>query len=63
MCKKIIFLLCVIAFVSCHEEAEIEKEIAEVPVEFEVVRFDRQFAEAKPGDIPELKQQYPFLFP
>lgn len=63
MCKKIIFLFCIIAFVSCNEEAEIEKEIAEVPVEFEVVRFDKQFAEAKPEDIPGLKQEYPFLFP
>lgn len=63
MYKKIIFLFCFIAFVSCNEEAEIEKEIAEVPVDFEVVRFDREFAEAKPEDIPELKQEYPFLFP
>jgi len=63
MYKKIIFLFCIIAFVSCNEEAEIEKEIAEVPVGFEVVRFDRQFAEAKPEEIPELKQKYPFLFP
>lgn len=63
MCKKLIFLFCIIAFVSCNEEAEIEKEIAKVPVEFEVVRFDKQFAEAKPKDIPGLKQEYPFLFP
>jgi len=63
MYKKIIFLLCTIAFISCNEEAETEKEIAEVPIDFETVRFDREFAEATPQKLMDLKQQYPFLFP
>ncbi|MBZ9629311.1 gliding motility lipoprotein GldB [Salegentibacter sp. LM13S] len=63
MYKKIIFLLCSIVFVSCNEDAKIEKEIAEVPVDFEVVRFDRKFAEATPNNLNELKKQYPKLFP
>ncbi|PRX45289.1 gliding motility lipoprotein GldB [Salegentibacter salegens] len=63
MYKKIIFLLCTIAFASCNEDAKIEKEIAAVPVDFEVVRFDREFAEAMPQKLMDLKQEYPFLFP
>jgi gliding motility-associated lipoprotein GldB len=63
MYKKIIFLLCAIAFVSCNEEAKIEKEIAKVPVDFQVVRFDREFAEATPNNLLQLKEQYPSLFP
>lgn len=63
MYKKIIFLFCAITFVSCNEEAEIEKEIAKVSVDFELVRFDRKFAKATPNDLNLLKEQYPKLFP
>ncbi len=63
MYKKIIFLLCTIAFASCNEDAKIKKEIAAVPVDFEVVRFDREFAEATRQKLMDLKQEYPFLFP
>ncbi|WP_289022798.1 gliding motility lipoprotein GldB [uncultured Salegentibacter sp.] len=63
MIRKIIFLCCMFAFVSCNEESRIEKEIAKVPVDFEVVRFDKKFAEADPEKLMDLKQEYPFLFP
>jgi gliding motility-associated lipoprotein GldB len=63
MYKKIIFLLCAIALVSCNEQAEIEKEIAKVPIDFELVRFDREFARATPATLNQLKGQYPMLFP
>lgn len=63
MYRKIIFLLYTLAFVSCNDKTEIKNEIAEVTVDFEVVRFDREFAKATPQKLVELKQEYPFLFP
>jgi hypothetical protein len=34
-----------------------------VPVDFEVVRFDQKFANVTAETLPELKAEYPFLFP
>ncbi len=48
---------------SCNENDKIEEEISKINVDFKVSRFDLQFAEAKPGDLAELKRRYPYLFP
>lgn len=64
MVKKSLFytlLLCLL--ISCRQESKIEKEIAELPISFEVNRFDREFAQAKPEDLTELQEKYPLLFP
>src|SRR5690606_10978666 len=63
MNKKIIFLFLVLTIISCGQQSKIEKEIAQVPVDFEVVRFDQKFAEVTVETLPELKSEYPFLFP
>jgi len=63
MYKKIFFLLAVCTLLSCNDEAKIEKEIAAIPVDFQVVRFDEKFAETTPKNLPQLKQEYPFMFP
>jgi gliding motility-associated lipoprotein GldB len=63
MYKKIFFLLAVCTLLSCNDEAKIEKEIAVIPVDFQVVRFDEKFAKATPKNLPQLKQEYPFMFP
>ena len=38
-------------------------EIESLPVQIKVDRFDRKFHEASPEQIPNLKEEYPFLFP
>lgn len=48
---------------SCKEEDKTEAIIAEIPVELEIVRFDRLFAEANATDLPKLKTDFPYLFP
>lgn len=48
---------------ACEKENELEKEIQKMDVEVEVVRFDQKIASAKPKDLPELKKDFPFLFP
>jgi gliding motility-associated lipoprotein GldB len=63
--KKYIFLMAsLLLFFSCKEENETEEKVAEVQVEkVTIERFDKLFFESKPGDLPKLKQQFPFLFP
>lgn len=56
-----VFIL--LALFSCNEDARLEEEIAEIPIEFQVDRFDMEFAKASPEDLPRLKAEYPFLFP
>ncbi|MBW2962646.1 gliding motility lipoprotein GldB [Mesonia aestuariivivens] len=65
MLKNIIYLLLIINFItSCKNDSEkIEEEIAKIPVNVAVDRFDKVFAEATPEDIPKLKREYPLLFP
>ncbi len=57
---KFIFIFCFL--VSCKRESEIEKEVAKIPVEINIQRFDREFAAMTKDDLPNLKTKYPFLF-
>ncbi|MUP46710.1 gliding motility lipoprotein GldB [Gramella sp. BOM4] len=63
MLKRFFFLLVVFLMIGCNETSETEEKIEQVNVEFEVVRFDRLFAEATEENLSELQAQYPFLFP
>jgi gliding motility-associated lipoprotein GldB len=47
----------------CNSPSETESAIAAVPVDFEIVRFDKAFAKATPDDLPNLKQRFPDFFP
>ena len=49
--------------ISCKKEDKRAAEIAKIPVVLELARFDREFATAGVEDIPNLKTQYPYLFP
>lgn len=55
-------LLLGLVLLSCDEESKVEKEIAEIDVNFDVERFDKAFAEAEPKDLPKIKGAYPFFF-
>lgn len=59
------FLLGMFLFlvVGCKKKDETEKSIAKTQINLEIQRFDREFAEAGPGDIPGLKSKFPYLFP
>ncbi|MEX0360876.1 MAG: gliding motility lipoprotein GldB, partial [Allomuricauda sp.] len=54
------FLLLV---VGCKNEDKTAEEIVKIPIELSISRFDREFANANPKDLPELKSKYPYLFP
>ena len=57
-----VLLMLSLVFVSCSEDSKAEEEISKIEVDFVVERFDKAYAEAKPADLPKLKQAYPFLF-
>ncbi|CAI8233360.1 MAG: Uncharacterised protein [Formosa sp. Hel1_33_131] len=59
--KAIVFLLISCVF-SCQDASRIEKEIASIKIDLDIERFDQMFGASKPSDLPELKQNYPFLF-
>lgn len=62
MCK-FTGLFIAILVISCSSESELEAEIAKVAVDVRIDRFDKKFANAEPNELPELKKQYPYLFP
>lgn len=59
---SILFLLVFVVF-SCDKKSDTEKQIEKINVDFDVVRFDKKFAEATPESLPKLEKEYPFLFP
>ncbi len=62
---RIIFGLCSVLTIGlgCNSNTNMEKEISNLPMDFEVVRFDKEFAEATVEDLPRLKQKFPLFFP
>ena len=58
--KYILLLLCVGVMVSCT--SKIEKEIQQIPMEFEFHRFDKAFAKADVASLAEIQESYPLFF-
>lgn len=46
-----------------NKESQLEKEIAAIPIEMKVVRFDEIFYNAKVEDLGNVKKEFPYLFP
>ena len=63
MLKRFWFLILLISLFSCDKQSETEAKIEKIDAQFEVIRFDREFAEATPENLSKLKSEYPFLFP
>ncbi|RRJ91903.1 gliding motility lipoprotein GldB [Paenimyroides tangerinum] len=62
--KKYLFILfAAIGLTSCSEKAKVNSEIEEIPVEVQVLRFDKEFVETPDAEFSKLKQKYPFLLP
>ncbi len=57
------FFFIILTFFSCGETNKTAEEISKIAIDLKVNRFDREFANAVPEDIPRLKLQYPYLFP
>lgn len=50
-------------FVGCRENDNTAEDISKISIDFEVLRFDCEFAKATPSELPRLKLEYPYLFP
>ena len=60
--KYALFLFSIL-FLACQTENENEAQIEAIPVQVVLDRFDLKFYNQPSYVIPELKKQYPFLFP
>ena len=60
--RMVMVLVIIMSLNSCDEKDEKEHEIAQMEVDYELERFDRLFSNAKKNQLPELKNEYPFLF-
>lgn len=49
--------------IGCGNDQKVKEEVQNIKVDVKVLRFDRDFAEAGPLDVPKLKNKYPYLFP
>ncbi|RAV30702.1 gliding motility lipoprotein GldB [Sinomicrobium soli] len=63
MRKVVLFVVFVAFAASCKRNNALEEKISNIHVEVRLDRFDRDFSEAEPDDLPQLKTAYPFLFP
>ena len=63
MLKKLGFFILLISLFSCDKKSETEAKIEKVDANFELIRFDQKFAETSEENLPQLKAEYPFLFP
>lgn len=61
--KYLVVFSLLLTFIACKKEDKVAREIAEIPINFDVERFDLAFSEATPETLPELKKDFPFLFP
>jgi|TARA_R100000479_G_scaffold21607_1_gene8232 gliding motility-associated lipoprotein GldB len=59
----LLLVFVVVFFTACDSKSKREKEIEAIPMDVDVVRFDKEFATASVQDIPKLKKEYPQFFP
>lgn len=60
---KYFFLVCSFFLISCTSTGKLEQEIEQVQIEFEIIRFDKEFANAKITELADIKKKYPIFFP
>ena len=54
-----VFFLCF----SCYETNKLEKEIDSIPIDVEIIRFDKVFGNSGMEDLEDLKSRFPVFFP
>ncbi|NND15227.1 MAG: gliding motility lipoprotein GldB [Eudoraea sp.] len=58
-----IYLLILFVIYSCTDNKKIPDRILEMPINIDVIRFDRKLAATTEATLPALKKQYPYFFP
>lgn len=57
------FLVLLFFFLSCNTKNKTEKAVEAIPVDIQLVRFDKIFFETAPEDLSKIKKEFPFFFP
>lgn len=64
MFKRIFFLFLIISLVfSCGDEKKVIEEVEKIPMDLQVLRFDRELSKTSRESFSEIKGKYPYLFP
>ncbi|EAR00803.1 gliding motility lipoprotein GldB [Maribacter sp. HTCC2170] len=58
-----LLLVFLIIITGCESEDKVSEEVSKMSLDLKVSRFDNEFANASPVDIPKLRKEYPYLFP
>lgn len=62
--KPIFVLLSVFVLLfACNNADKVAQEIAAIPLQLQISRFDREFAASGQEGLPALRKKYPYLFP
>jgi len=61
--KNILLGLLFIFVFACDTKSDVEKKIELIPMEVEIIRFDKEFGMAKVSDLESLKSKFPEFFP
>ncbi len=62
MGKYFLILFSLLLF-GCDTKSSLEKDIQAIPIEVNILRFDREFAASEVSDLAALKLKFPVLFP
>ena len=58
-----LLVLFAFVFIGCEKNDKIAEEVNKIALDLRVSRFDNEFASATTADIPNLRKEYPYLFP
>jgi len=61
--KISIFIAFIVMNISCHETNDFDVDVSQIPIKVDIERFDLAFYGQNPKNLPEIKQQFPILFP
>ena len=61
--KKYFLGLLFVFIIACDSKSDVDNEIEMIPMDIEIVRFDKEFGRAKVSDLGNLKSKFPEFFP
>ncbi|MFC7356784.1 gliding motility lipoprotein GldB [Jejudonia soesokkakensis] len=61
--RNYLFLFFTILLLSCEDTNKLEAEIEAIPMEVNILRFDKEFAAVDASNLEALKRKYPVFFP
>ena len=63
MFRYVFLLITVVLLLSCKKESKLEIDVSDIEINTIIKRFDQEFYTGPVSKLPELKANYPYLFP